>query len=150
MSEDTANRQVAGAICSVCSRSLPVRLDGMIRIHGPRQNHCLGSERPPISKDTNQEVGILLSPQSPCVSSANSDDTQPHHLIAPGRSKQKILKRIPKGSRNRATSKLTAILRDISGDNSVVTWERLFLFPRRCLSCPKRSRRRWNLSNLVN
>ena len=150
MSEYAANRQVARAICSVCSRSLPVRLDGMIRIHGPRQNRCPGSEQPPISKDTNQEVGILLSPQSSCVSSANSDDTQPHHLIAPGQSKQKILKRIPKGSRNRATSKLTAILRDISGDNSAVAWERLFLFPRRCLSCPKRNGRRWNLANLVN
>ena len=48
------------------------------------------------------------------------------------------------------TEKLTTILKGVSQLNSEASWQRLFMFPSRCLVCPKRGGRRQNLCNLVN
>lgn len=47
------------------------------------------------------------------------------------------------------TLKLAAILDVISASNTRESWERLFLFSRRCLQAPKRGGRRRNLSGLL-
>ena len=87
--------------CSSCGRSMPVRLDGGIKIHGPIPNRCPGSGLPPSSPS--------------CSSSAPSEscdlEAAPPNggVINPGRSFGKTLKRIPRASREQVARKFADV-----------------------------------------
>ena len=60
------------------------------------------------------------------------------------------MRRIPKGSREAASSKLCENFEEITRSNTIEVWERLLLLPRRCLYTPSRGGQRWSLASLVN
>ena len=61
----------------------------------------------------------------------------------------RVMERIPKGARPRATQILTDIIIDITSNESEISWARLFLFPSFCLSRPRRSIKHGNLTSYV-
>ena len=130
--------------CAVCRRPIHLTKAQLIRSHGPSNNRCAGSGKPP--------AGLLPLPARSTAPPASSDvvsATAPGTL-APFRSATKILKRIPRASRPSAASKLAAILDGISASSDVDTWVRLFKFPSRCLRAPKRGGHRRSLVSVVN
>ena len=135
---------------------MPIRLDGLVKIHGPVSNRCSGSECSPLASDsisTRPAAGSSLSNATQLDSSVSSSfDPVPHTspIINPGRFEGRTVKRIPRASRHQTATKLSAILDDIAANNTQEAWERLFLFPRRCLQAPKRGGRRRNLANFIN
>lgn len=62
----------------------------------------------------------------------------------------KTIKKIPRGSREKAARKFAEALEDVISTNSAMSWSRLVHLPGRCLSVPKRTGRRWNLTALIN
>ena len=154
--------RVKSAPCSVCRRVIQVRLDGRIITHGPQSNRCPGSGNWPAdlpstvpsnsssAQNSNSSVTNHRCPQmeAPPNSSYTTASTAP--FVNPGRCIGRILKRIPKASRALAAQKLTSILIAINSKNDAESWERLFLFPRRCLTAPKRGGHRRNLGSAVN
>ena len=62
----------------------------------------------------------------------------------------RVMKRIPRSSRNCAATKLAAILVDVVVKNNVESWSRLFNFSSRCLVIPRRGGRRRSLVTLIN
>ena len=159
MADDRHHRR---ALCGVCSREIAVTSLGLVRVHGPIDNRCPGSrqvaDRPlfqyqPVSEPA-VDSGPLSSPP------LNSDSTLPTPTcsrypdltstsVALGQRCQ-FLRRIPKGSREAASSKLCEIFDEITRSNTIEAWERLLLFPRRCLHTPSRGGQRWSLASLVN
>ena len=71
-------------------------------------------------------------------------------FFAGGPPKVKILRRIPRASRDLCARKLSTILDDVVASNSVSAWSRLMFFPRRCLRAPERGGCHRNLTHLVN
>ena len=133
------------------------------KIHGPVTNHCCGSRKRPASfaKDKVAPNEASLSPKDvdnvndqlrpPGLSSNPSGkDSQSVSSIDPGPTIGKMLKRIPQLSRTQVAKKLSLILDNIADHNDIDSWERLFLFPRRCLLVPSRGGKRRILSALVN
>ena len=140
--------------CSHCGRLIQVCLDGKIKIHGPVKDRCPGSEVSPATRILSiPETIRAASPET--IHIANPEESEPRApsqppTINPGPLRGKLIKRIPKASRHLVASKLMAILDGVSSLNSAEAWERLFLFPRRCLQAPKRGGRRRNLAFQVN
>ena len=69
---------------------------------------------------------------------------------SPCRPSAKILKRIPKASRDCCRRKLAAILGAVVADNNHEPWYRLLRFGDRCLRQPIRGGKRWPLASAVN
>ena len=140
-------------LCNICGRDMPLRSDGKVRTHGPVSNRCPGSDSSPVRAAAIDTPASHLVSQPSAVSSSslppNTTSVDPS-TINPGRCIGKIIKRIPRGSRHQTARKLSNILDDIIANNSNDAWERLFLFPRRCLQVPKRGGRRRNLANFIN
>ena len=128
--------------CTICHRSMPVRLDGLIRIHGPTDRRCAGSGLPPHLDNP------VLATSTNVV-----EDQQPDSLesliLCFKKSRAHTIKRIPKGCRSKAADKLSKILDNIIRTNSNEAWIRLFLFGRSCLRVPRRGGKRWSLTTLV-
>ena len=70
-------------------------------------------------------------------------------ILPPG-SLVKILKWIPKASREQCGKKLATILDASVITNDHVTWDRLLRFSPRCLSTPRRGDKRRSLASAVN
>ena len=62
----------------------------------------------------------------------------------------KILKRVPRASRDLSARKLAEILGRVSSDGSESSWDRLFCFPARCLRVPDRGGHRRSLASHTN
>ena len=58
MSDDADYSSVCGR-CSVCRRSMQIRLDGLIRNHGPAKNRCQGSKQPPASHGNSSAIPMV-------------------------------------------------------------------------------------------
>ena len=127
------------ARCSKCKRSMPLRKDGIIRIHGPVRNRCKGSRRPPYQ---------MITPQSEpnCLTNTRNNNSN----VFGGASPPKVAKRIPRSCWDTASRKYAHVLNEITSLNALETWSRLLHFPRRCFQVPRRSGCRWNLSTLIN
>ena len=100
--------------CSVFHREMPITKLGMIRIHGPVTNRCLGLSNPllqaPGSSDRIVNSAIKLNPPN-----------------------IKILKGIPRAAHDLAARRLAPIIDDVVRENSTSCWDRLFRFSVRCL-----------------
>ena len=116
------------APCSVCYRPMPVTRLGLIRVHGPVNDRCPGSRSPP----------------------AGAPIPANHSTFNPSRPGVKILKRVPRASRDLGARKLATILDGVVKDNSAASWDRLIRFPARCLRAPKRGGHRRALASLTN
>ena len=149
-----ADAPLSRAPCSHCGRTMPVRLDGKVKKHGPFHDRCKGSGLPP-GQVSNVSEAIITVNHSPSTSMHQDDtltSTNPSSVspFNPGCFSRRVLKRIPKASRSRAALKLTEIISEVTTSNDRASWERLFLFPRRCLVAPRRGGHRRNLAALVN
>ena len=82
--EDSASSR---SQCTVCHRSMPVTRLGLIRVHGPVLNRCPGSRRPPAPVNTCQRGNI-------------PDIADPVQAFKLRRFSVKILKRVPRASRD--------------------------------------------------
>ena len=85
--------------------AMPLTKAGRIRVHGPVEDWCPGSQNP-----------SSLLPQR---------ERTPTQNFCPRRPLVNILKRIPRASRGLAARKLATILGLVSTDNSVASWNRL-------------------------
>ena len=130
------------ARCAVCRRSLCVNKAGLIHPHGPINNRCLGSSKPPADCISETVLSSAL-PAPPDVAASPGSSSWV-------RSTNKILKRIPRASRPFAASRLASILDGICTRNDSKAWDRLFCFPSRCLRAPKRGGHRRSLASEVN
>lgn len=141
--ESTFDRErgVMRALCNVCLRSMPLRKDNTIRVHGPVGDRCPGSGSSPFPRDSPIDIPPRTDSQTSTENRADDFSTLPY---------VRILKRIPRASRDQSARKLATILDEVTADNSVSSWMRLLNFPRRCLRVPVRGGRRWNLGKHVN
>ena len=118
------------AQCPICRRTMPLTRAGLIRVHGPVEDRCPGSRKPPSSLPLRENT--------------------PTEDFRPRRPSVSILKRIPRASRDLSARKLASILDLVTTDNTVASWDRLFHFASRCLRVPKRGGHRRSLASHVN
>ena len=132
----------------------------MLSTHGGRQalsDRCPGSRQTPDQscqpRDSESSPAYSESvPLSADAASGAPSDSSSQFSSAISLLGQRFqpLRRIAKGSREAAGAKLKAILEDVVASNTVEAWERLLLFPRRCLHKPSRGGQRWSLASQVN
>ena len=129
---------------------------GVVRVHGPFVNRCTGSGMPPsLSASINTSPPPVLPSSAAGRMSPMPRTSSPSFLselllpIFQASSSARVLKRIPRASRHLATTKLVAILDVVVEKNDATSWNRLLRFSSRCLTLPKRGRRR-NLAAAVN
>ena len=51
-----SQNSTSSALCAACNRAMPLRRDGNMRIHGPVNDRCQGSGRPPLSVQVDSHV----------------------------------------------------------------------------------------------
>lgn len=106
------------AVCAICLRPRSARKDGCIKIRGPHSDCCPGSGKPPRTADartTNQMVWSTT--EVPSKDNELSDQTTTPLTIPSRPPNVNVLKRIPKDSREKASTKLTAILDQVVSQN---------------------------------
>ena len=134
-------------LCTVCCRSMPVRRDGFVCVHGPVGHRCQGSAELP------QRAPHTLPSDGDCTQQAISrpidmdiGSLSPDTISFP---RVKLLRRLPRASRALAAKTLSNILNQITRLNSHESWKRLLLFPSCFFRVPRRGGRRWNLAKWV-
>ena len=139
----------SGAVCAACRRVFTLTKTGLVRTHGPVGSRCSGSRAPPASS-----IDVPQPPSNaPTASSVPPDPGEaedPQRLDLHLRHSTKILKRIPRGSREGAAKKLASLVETVVARNDIPSWSRLLHFPVRCLRAPKRGGRRWNMVRDIN
>ena len=93
-------------VCRVSPNYMPVTRLGLVRVHGPVSDRCPGSRNPPAHDPP--------------------PDPYPSPTFNPIRPAVKILKRIPRASRDLSVRKLASILDEVTKDNSPTSWDHLF------------------------
>lgn len=134
--------------CTVCRRPISVTALGLVRLHGPVVSRCPGSRQAPINTaqpyPTQPRGHDAVRSASPQSSGQLSDSL-------PSRNYCKIIKRIPKNSRERAGRKLASILNAVVAINDHSSWDRLLRFGGRCLRVPSnREGRRKSVTTALN
>ena len=140
--------------CSTCYAVRQLHLkDGTVHLHGPRNNPCSGSRKPPLnqantlsSSQTSQSSAPHLSP--PVIASTSSPSTSPtfSHPSVDG----PIIKHIPKSARSACCTSLSKLLNSISQtSDNLDAWTELLNFGRDVLSKPKRGGKRQNLTSII-
>ena len=151
----SSNRRVT---CPMCGRSMPVTKAGVFRIHGPLSNRCQGSGMlPPDSgpgvlgvssaqatTDQLPQLPQSAQPSSNCTTTLLGEFSKSLYRNV------RVLKRIPRASRQLAASKLASVLDSVTEHNDDASWDRLFKFSVRCFAVPKRGGKRRSLATLVN
>ena len=144
--------------CPVCRKIIGVRQsDGLLRTHGPPNNHCPGSGGPAVGWVAPPPSHVTCPPdanQSLDLFDSFSVDTQsappPFRPTLPS---GKILKRIPRGARDSAAAEFQQSLSGVVEYPEVEgNWKRLFAFAGWCLCQPadhRRGGKRVNLTSAV-
>ena len=87
------------ASCPVCGRSMPIRKDGNIWLHGPTSARCSGSGLPPAVLIPSATVGSPSPSSNVTLSSSpstlRSEDSSTLGPLNPGRAAVNVLGRIP-------------------------------------------------------
>ena len=139
---------------SVCRRTIAVTAAGLLRLHGPVSARCPGSRQPPaapVDQSANSSPSYLASSGHEVNFDVEAAAPHaPHSLPLPPRPPVRILKCLPKASRELAGKKLAAILDAVVSRNDHASWDRLLRFSSRCLMHPGRGGRRWSLATAVN
>ena len=145
--QDESPPSRSSGLCAVCLRSMPLRKDGAVRVHGPVVCRCPGSGTRPRSAPPDMSPGPTTPQPSSCSQHPTAPSTSPGVSLLP---RIRLLKRLPLASHDHAASKLSTVLEEVNRSNNVSAWIRLLNFPRRCFRVPGRGGRRWNLARLVN
>lgn len=123
-------------MCPVCDHSVAVMSTGSIRVHRPVHRRCRGSGQLPSSLARScDSTGVsTLSPGSPRgdpTSTTTSSDgcTGLFSDFSRPLPRFRVVKRIPKGSREIVRQKLIAIFNRVVGTNTISSWKTLFLLP---------------------
>ena len=138
-------RPLDGSVCPVCLRSLGTTASGLLRVPGLLSARCTGSGKHPRLPT---EVCML---SRPCVPSSLAPSSPPL-LSIPSLAiipKSRVLRHIPKSATQQCRSKLTSTLEKLVRNNTVESWNRLFLFAPVCLRQPRRSKHAVSLSSQV-
>ena len=128
--------------CPVCQRSMPVNRSGLVRVHGPVANRCPGS-RQPFADAPSWLGGLTTNTDRSCLN-------MPEQAFNFHRRSVRILKRIPRASRELSAGKLAVIFERVISDNAESSWNRLFSFPASCLRAPDRGGHRSSLASHTN
>ena len=139
----------SSAVCAACRRVFTLTKAGLVRAHGPVDSRCPGSKAPPASSIVASQP-LTNAPRARPVLSDCGEAEEPQRLDLLPRHSVKLLKRIPRGSREGAAKKLASLVETAVAKNDQPSWSRLLLFPARCLRAPKRGVRRWNLVRDIN
>ena len=134
--------------CAVCLRQITVTNAGVIHLHGPVGARCPGSGQP-----TGQPPGTVLSQlaqASPVGGAAVTSHRAVPTASLPPRPSAKVLKRVPKASRELCGRKLADLLNAVVRKNDHDAWVRLLGFSARCLSAPPRGGKWRSLASFVN
>ena len=171
MSQSWALSQTANkskGTCSVCFATRQVKhKDGTIHRHGPRDNPCPGSDKPPlhgaysvtlsqpidsagVDASTIEQINQGKSPSvSHCVVQAAEPDqinSMPDWAI----SNHPCIKHIPKSARATCASHLAGLLRRIvSNPNDVTAWRSVLCWSSSVLPVPKRGGKRHNITSVI-
>ena len=132
--------------CSVCLCPIAITATGLIRQHGPIKSHCPGLRLPPGTSTMPRQPPT--EPQDHVEGEATAS-TSPE-VLPLQKASVRVLKRLPKGSRECAARKLASILDAVVKKNDHTLWARLLLFTARCLRHPGREGRGLSLATAVN
>ena len=150
-------------VCSACHAVRQIHLkDGTIHRHGPRNNPCPGSDKPPLSiqsspaplpqVSTNTSTSPPSSSSQACAVIASSVSTTlsalpvfTHPLPSGG-----LIKHIPKSARPACASLLSSRLNSIvTQPNNQEAWRSLLNFGGSILRKPARTGKRHNLTSII-
>lgn len=143
--------------CGVCFSEWKLHhKNGLVHKHGPRDNPCLGSHKPPmilpcpaVLPDATliQNRGPTGDPGPPRAA-ARSEPAQvviPHPYL-----QTRLIKHIPKAARHSLCGLLTTIIGRILQDpDALLPWQHLLAFGALTLARPTRGGRRHNLSSKI-
>jgi len=165
LSQD-ANKQ--NGTCSICFATRQLNLkNGTVHLHGPRQNPCPGSHKPPLkpsqpqlSQQTPPDPLLSSSPmpstvldgtsstQPPAATSQPIITSTPSTFQHPGY--VHVIKRIPKSDRPACCRHLTDLLSKVNGNHTDITaWSALLGFGQHILQQPARGGKRHNLTSTI-
>ena len=139
----------SNGVCAVClaTRQLHHR-DGNVHRHGPRDNPCPGSNKPPLSVGKQKSADQSQAMSADASSAGPVTQTQFSCNWSPGNFK--IIKHIPKSARASCATHLSSLLRSVvSNPASVNNWLGLFNWAGSILQPAKRGGKRHNLSTTL-
>ena len=137
--------------CAVCHRSIYINASGLVRVHGPVKSRCPGSHQAPLVGASSPSRAPLAKPSVSAAVNPSSPDLSGLPLLSlHPRNKCKIIKRIPKNSRERVAGKLTTILEAVVANNDHASWDRFLRFGSRCLRVPSSIGRSMSLTSAIN
>src|SRR2546425_9172274 len=134
--------------CSVCKAIRQIHLnDGLVHLHGPRDNRCPGSKKLPLNDPDGNHTHTVI--QSGTVSDPGHPASAPSTLasLPPGGNcfvwcprGSSIIKFIPKSARNACATNLTHTLREVvDNPQDSDKWKALFDWTENILSLPVRN-----------
>ena len=134
--EEDSTRQTKGAraegastssaACVACRRVFTLMKTGLARTHGPVDSRCPGSRAPPASSSVASQPMTNAPPARPVLPNRGEAEV-PQRLDLPPRHSTKLLKRIPRGSREGAAKKLASLVEAVVTKNDQTSWNRLLL-----------------------
>ena len=120
---------------AVCRRNISVTASGVVRTHGLVSSRCPGSRQLPA-------VAILTAPPPPPQRGSDGNPAPPPPTeTLPPKCTVRIIKRIPKASREAAGRRLASIIDSVVTVNDHASWDCLLRFSQRCLRLPSRGGR---------
>ena len=153
--------------CSVCHAVRQIHTkDGTVHQHGPRNNRCLGSDKPPLSIQFSYApappsqvsthtsampvISSLSSQSSTVIASSMSTTSTPKPVFTHPSPSGGLIKHIPKSARPACATLLSSLLRNITThpeDNGA--WRCLLSFGGSILRKPSRTGKRHNLASII-
>ena len=144
MLDESTNPVANRGQCAICYRIMPLTRAGLVHVHGPVGNRCRGSCNLPLIPNLGQ--GEL----SPGIGASPPSSPPTREVLNAPRSTVKILKRIPRASRDHTARKLATILDQVVLSNNTASWDHLFSFAPHCLRVQRRGGHRRSLASHVN
>ena len=159
------NAHKSSGECSVCHAVRQLHnSNGTVHRHGPRNNPCPGSDKPPVavrpyvppttlqqsaaSSVTSQQIDVSAS-----ISSIPGTDPAPADGFSRPQLVRRCIKHIPKSARPACTQRYAELLRRCTRNPHnlhIHAWEELLNFRRDVLAQPTRGGKRHNLASIVN
>ena len=149
----------SSGVCCVCRATRQLHhKDGLVHRHGPRDNPCPGSHKPPLSLVHN--INSALQAQSPASGSQHnfigpntsvaSVSAASQHTVVWSPADVPIIKHIPKSARPACAAHLAKLLRQVTARPSIVdNWLAVLNWSQSILVTPKRGGKRHNLVSLI-
>lgn len=137
----------SNASCAVCHRAISLTVAGVLRLHGPVAARCPGSRCPPSIQAS--PTPTPLPPSSHLRGRQGGSSSQPlQPTQLPPKCSAKIIKRIPRASRELVGAKLASVLETVARVNDHASWDQLIRFSSRCFRTPSRGGHRHHMVRL--